>query len=721
MRRRIPAELRQLPQWVCCRPDKIPLDPRTGQRASVTDHATWGTFEQALASQLWTGFVLNSDPYTVIDLDDKGNLTRDQQDVHARILSAFSDTYIERSINGRGFHIWCRGRLPEAIKRDSVEIYTQDRYMICTGDVAADNPIVDKQRLLEQLAGEMKPRPMSNFADQEAKLTDDDIWRMASTAANADKFIGLCEGAWHAMGYPSQSEADEALLSILAFYSKSNEQCKRMFLQTGLGERKKAHRSDYLDRSLVRVRSTEIAPVDLSMLASPINPATIAGNAKAFARPPGLVGDVADYIYAAAVRPVPEIALAGAIALVAGVVGRSYNISSTGLNQYIICLAPTGTGKEGAAQGIDKLITAVRQVVPSIDTFIGPRSFASGQGLVRTLENHPCFVAILGEVGLTLQQICDPSPNSSHLALRQMLLDLYSKSGWAQHFRSTVYSDKDKNTKDVQSPAVSLFGESTPEVFFDSLSATHIASGLIPRFSIVEYTGLRVPINTASNVQPPKDLVDRFAQLAAVALASQQNRTCLPVSIDEDAQALLDAFNLEVDAKINEAGGEVERQLWNRAHLKALKMSALLAVGENAHYPQVTALHAQWAIDFVNRDVGGTVQHFASGSVGTGDHRLGHDVREAFEAYLTMPPKLRAAYKVPKTMLDKPVAPYSYFVRRLQKRTAFAQDKRGADKALVATLASLVAEGVLTRLAPQQAASQCNSTQALYCAGEGWG
>jgi primase-polymerase (primpol)-like protein len=205
VRGRIPAELRKLAQWVCCRPDKIPLDPRTGQRASVTDHATWGTFDQALASQLWTGFVLNSDPYTVIDLDDKGTLTREQQDVHARILSAFSDTYVERSINGRGFHIWCRGKLPEAIKRDSVEIYTQDRYMVCTGDVANDKPIVDKQSLLEQLAGEMKPRPTSAFTDQNASLSDDDIWRMASTAANASKFISLCEGTWHAMGYPSQS------------------------------------------------------------------------------------------------------------------------------------------------------------------------------------------------------------------------------------------------------------------------------------------------------------------------------------------------------------------------------------------------------------------------------------------------------------------------------------------------------------------------------------
>jgi hypothetical protein len=417
---------------------------------------------------------------------------------------------------------------------------------------------------------------------------------------------------------------------------------------------------------------------------------------------------------------VPEIALAGAIALVAGVVGRSYNISSTGLNQYVIVLAPTGTGKEGAAAGIDLLMTAVRQIVPSADTFLGPRAFASGQGLLRTLDQHPCFVSILGEFGLTLQQICDPNPNSSQLALRQMLLDLYSKSGWAQSFRTTAYSDKDKNTKEIRAPAVSIFGESTPETFFDSLSATHIASGLIPRFSIVEYTGPRVPSNLSSNVAPPKALVDSMAQLCATALAANQNRTCLPVGLSDEAADLLSAFDVKVDGKINEAGGETERQLWNRAHLKALKLGALLAVGENLHYPQVSALHAEWAIEFVTREVENTTEHYASGSVGAGDHRLTHEVKEAFAAYLTLTPQQRIAYKVPKGLLAHPIAPYGYFVRRLQKRAPFQQDHRGANKALVETLNNCVATGMLARVPPQQAAQQFSSTVALYCAGEGW-
>ena len=59
--------------------------------------------------------------------------------------------------------------------------------------------------------------------------------------------------------------------------------------------------------------------------------------------PPGLMGDIARFIYDAAPRPVAEVALTGAIGLMAGICGRAFNISTTGLNLYCLMLAHTGT------------------------------------------------------------------------------------------------------------------------------------------------------------------------------------------------------------------------------------------------------------------------------------------------------------------------------------------------------------------------------------------
>jgi len=111
--------------------------------------------------------------------------------------------------------------------------------------------------------------------------------------------------------------------------------------------------------------------------------------------PPGLLGDIARYSLAAAIRPVPEIALAAAIACMAGIVGRQYNISGTGLNQYILLLAKTGTGKESVQSSIDRLFAEVSKTVPAAQTFLGPSRFASGQALNKRFQKQPCFVAFL--------------------------------------------------------------------------------------------------------------------------------------------------------------------------------------------------------------------------------------------------------------------------------------------------------------------------------------
>ena len=84
----IPRELKRRRQWVAARitpdPDrpgkssKRPIDPHTGGAASTTDEATWGAFDEAVATAERlpagtgaVGFVLTADdPYCGVDFDD---------------------------------------------------------------------------------------------------------------------------------------------------------------------------------------------------------------------------------------------------------------------------------------------------------------------------------------------------------------------------------------------------------------------------------------------------------------------------------------------------------------------------------------------------------------------------------------------------------------------------------------------------------------------------
>lgn len=744
MLQNIPIELRALPQWVCAGPDKIPVSPRTGQAASVTDPATWGTFEEACRTGFkHVGFVLAAwDPYCIIDLDNKPEkpLSEEEWQRHQKILTAF-DSYTERSASGRGYHIIVKGKLPSGVHRDNVEVYSSARYMICTGDVVRNTPIADYQHLLDVLYGEMKPADTVELTERDSLLDDGEVVAMAMRAVNAEKFNALCAGDM--TGYPSQSEADFALLSIIAYYTPDNEQVRRLFRMSALGKREKAIKDDrYLNFALGKIRAQQPAPVDIGQLAanaeavlqgskqSPVevtqttvtqgNPPNLpqSPTVPGISLPPGLVGELAQYFYQTAIRPVPEIALAAAIALTAGVCGRSYNISGSGLNQYIILLAKTGSGKEGALSGIENLISAVRPQIPMVDQFLGPAAFASGQALVKVLNDKPCFVSVLGEFGLTLQQLSDQRANSAQLMLRKVLLDLYAKSGWNRMLRSSVYSDTEKNTKIIQAPNVTILGESTPETFFDGLDASHVAEGLIPRFSVIEYVGDRPPRNRNANTPPSQGLAQRFSDLVAVSLTTSNNNACAPVQLDSHSVQLLDAFDVKADGIMNASKMDVEMQVWNRAHLKALKLAALLAVGCNPHQPIVTAEMAQWAIDFVTRDVELVAARFKDGDVGQGDSKQYHDLKRTIEAYYKHPVK---TVKERFGDLHKAqLIPYAYLAQRTANVASFRHDRLGATNALKRSLQTFIDSGMLVEVAKQQLLEKYKFSGVAYGISSRW-
>jgi primase-polymerase (primpol)-like protein len=252
----IPFEIHAYRQWVCWRyeqvpgrvkPSKVPYNPRTGQRASVTDPVAWASFDDAISAVCnydGIGFVFtNNDPFTGIDLDVDSEITRN---VYNQFVS-----YSERSPSGKGCHIIVRGSVPTSVKRDGVEVYSTKRYFTMTGNVCKDRdlPIVDCQVLLSSLWIELPGRgaiASTESRDAAQRKSDREVYD-ACFVANNDKFLALWKGDWRSLGYyPSQSEADFALINMLAPRSGNRAQIARLFRQSGLGRREKAQRDGYV-------------------------------------------------------------------------------------------------------------------------------------------------------------------------------------------------------------------------------------------------------------------------------------------------------------------------------------------------------------------------------------------------------------------------------------------------------------------------------------------
>lgn len=787
----IPEELKWTAQWCIAGADehgkyKLPhAFSHNGAlyRADPTNASQRVDFESAVEfaevnPPHGIGFVLSAtDPYVCIDLDVKNAYNEpnpekwtSQCDVDRfnKIISAFS-SYTERSLSGQGYHIWLRGYVGKGCKRSGVEVYSQQRFIVCTGNVINDFPILENQPLLDMLLAEMRKgeAPILTLIDGEQTEGDEVIIQRASTAENRDKFMGLANGDWQSLNYPSQSEADAALLTILAFYSKSNAQVIRIFRMTALGKREKAVKNDYyVTTSLRKVRSiaaseeassevgktmaqaliakltTQGTPaprpaISLVPPSQPPQPApaaapgpqptntaaaqptgpqnnqsihntetkdiellsalyTIPPAGEKLDYPPGFCGEIAKYIYATSPRPMTEIAIIATIGLLAGICGKAYTISGSGLNVYMVLVGRSGIGKEAMHSGISNIILRIVSAFPDAANFIDFTQFASGPALTKTVASNQSFVNVWGEFGRRLVRMANEGANDTVMQqLRTVMTDLYQKSGHKSIVGGLGYSDKEKNVASVSGVAYSLIGETTPETFYDSLTDSMMSDGFLSRFTIIECLKDRADPNPEfEKVEMHPEMVERLVRLCTS--AHNINRGGLEpcqVDTDEETGLFLQGFNKKCDNEIRSTANESWRQMWNRAHLKVLRIAALLAVADNYSFPVMHIHHAKWAHKLVMRDIASLSRHIDNGDVGSSDGTRENKVLALCKQYLTIP--LASGYGIPKEMQDDGVLPRKFLQISTQRVSCFTQHKLGQSTSLDLTLRSLIDGGYI--------------------------
>ncbi|RCW79977.1 AAA family ATPase [Paracoccus lutimaris] len=287
----IPQELRSWPQWVCHDADKRPTNAHTGQPASVTDPTTWANFDEACRAQaagkgVGIGFVLTErDPFTCIDLDGCIG-PGDVLSPPAQEIGQGFDSWTERSRSGRGLHIWIKGKVPGGGRRiPGVEAYSEGRFIAMTGDVFAAGPIADRSDILPGFIALRFPQPKAaGFArslSRPVTRPDNEVLAACRAASNGASFIELEAGQHKGLGIGAtgfdHSAADQAMTNILWFHSRNAEQVIRLWQASALGQRSKAHRPDYIERTLDKAADQEF-----ELVAHNLTPPIVAPNPNRF-------------------------------------------------------------------------------------------------------------------------------------------------------------------------------------------------------------------------------------------------------------------------------------------------------------------------------------------------------------------------------------------------------------------------------------------------------
>lgn len=264
-----PDSLRALPNWVLWkveerdgRQTKVPYSAVYDGRASSVNPNTWTTFDVALdkaaeAAGEYSGLglvVTRESGLIFIDIDHCIH-NRSLSEESKEILRHFSDQYIEVSQSGTGIHVLTKGSLPKSFKNTAagVEAYSEKRFVALTGRVLRGhgNDPHEDQEALDWLVKKYGPVEVSRDRDHvpPERYFKSDRKIISLATKREKKFPVLFGGDWREL-YGSQSEADEGLCTILAFWTDCDSAAMdRIFRQSKL-YRSKWERKDYRERTI---------------------------------------------------------------------------------------------------------------------------------------------------------------------------------------------------------------------------------------------------------------------------------------------------------------------------------------------------------------------------------------------------------------------------------------------------------------------------------------
>lgn len=284
----VAEELKRRRQWVAWRLEerggrqtKVPYVPHSGRRASSTDLTTWGAFEDALDSldgYDGIGFVFSSgDPYTGVDLDACVDPKTGEIEPWAGKIVEDLDSYTELSPSGRGLHILVRGKVPVPLKLDNIEMYSIERFFTVTGHSLPERTMIrHRKEALTRLRAKYYSKPEENgkangtYPRPVSVLEDLQVVELCRRAENVDKFERLYDTGDISDYDHDASRADQALVSMLAFYTQDPEQLDRLFQSSALYRPEKwGKRPDYRERTIEKalkgLRETYTQPSGASL------------------------------------------------------------------------------------------------------------------------------------------------------------------------------------------------------------------------------------------------------------------------------------------------------------------------------------------------------------------------------------------------------------------------------------------------------------------------
>lgn len=262
----IPDAMKALPNWVAFRTHWVfdkkkqewklkkdlitPNQPRPVSSsdylkwASPTDPSTWATFDKAVALAKrykleGLSFAMSGSGMTCIDLDKHLDENGKPSEHAKKYIAAAENTYIEKSVSGRGLHIFYAGERPNGYQNRNIQLeletYDSARFISMTGNLYDNAPkevMPPSAELTNLLKSNLSKLQQYSAPSAPLGMGDNELIEKIRASKRGNEFEALWRGE-DVCG--DHSVSDFKLCNMLAFFSGGDVgQVERCFRTSGL-------------------------------------------------------------------------------------------------------------------------------------------------------------------------------------------------------------------------------------------------------------------------------------------------------------------------------------------------------------------------------------------------------------------------------------------------------------------------------------------------------
>jgi len=263
----------------------------------------------------------------------------------------------------------------------------------------------------------------------------------------------------------------------------------------------------------------------------------------------GLVGEIADWITATAIRPQPVLSLAASLVF-CGIMKAHRVRGHTNLrtNLMAFALAPTAGGKEHPQQCIDRLAESC-----GLGRHLMGRP-TSGTGLLTGIHKSGGIGLIsIDEMGRFMGNISHKNAGGFQREITDYMVELFSAAG--RTFRGRQYANEKMNPQIIlQQPHLCCLGSTVPERMAAACSGAEIVDGFLNRWLVFAAEGRPEKQKGLTYAPPPQSLVDKITYWMAENPIERDNYgtpTPREIRFTPEAFIIYEAFDKEMIANLD--------------------------------------------------------------------------------------------------------------------------------------------------------------------------